>query len=172
MPGPPGTGGVLVGGGALYIVKKSAPEKQAAAWEYLKFLDDPQTQADLAAGTGYVPIRKSSVELPAIQEQWAKEPGYKVAYDQLHHRRRRHRDPGPGHRRVPGGARRGARGRAGDVHPGQGPGRRAEERGEPGRRRDAGVQLPSHRLTHLVSACVIGAVTPELTPRAGRVRCG
>jgi sn-glycerol 3-phosphate transport system substrate-binding protein len=83
MPGPPGKGGVLVGGGALYIVKKSAPEKQAAVWQYLKFLDDPQTQADFAAGTGYVPIRKSSVDLPAIQQQWAKNPGYKVAYDQL-----------------------------------------------------------------------------------------
>ena len=83
MPGPPGKGGVLVGGGALYIIKRSAPEKQAAAWKYLKFLDDPQTQADFAAGTGYVPIRKSSVTLPAIKDQWAKVPGYKVAYDQL-----------------------------------------------------------------------------------------
>jgi sn-glycerol 3-phosphate transport system substrate-binding protein len=83
MPGPPGAGGVLVGGGALYIVKKSAPEKQAAVWQYLKFLVDPQTQADFAAGTGYVPIRKSSVDLPAIQTQWQKNPGYKVAYDQL-----------------------------------------------------------------------------------------
>jgi sn-glycerol 3-phosphate transport system substrate-binding protein len=83
MPGPPGQGGVLVGGGALYIVKKSAPEKQAAVWQYLKFLDDPQTQAEFAAGTGYVPIRKSSVDLPAIKQQWAKVPGYKVAYDQL-----------------------------------------------------------------------------------------
>jgi sn-glycerol 3-phosphate transport system substrate-binding protein len=83
MPGPPGAGGVLVGGGALYIVKKSTPEKQAATWKYLKFLDSPETQATFAAGTGYVPIRKSSVELPAIKDQWAKNPGYKVAYDQL-----------------------------------------------------------------------------------------
>lgn len=83
MPGPPGAGGVLVGGGALYIVKRSAPEKQAAVWQYLKFLDDPQTQADFAAGTGYVPIRKSSVDLPAIKNLWATTPGYKVAYDQL-----------------------------------------------------------------------------------------
>ena len=74
---------MLVSGGALYIVNKSAPEKQAAAWQYLKFLDDPQTQADLRRGTGYVPIRKSSVELPAIKDYWAKNPGYKVAYDQL-----------------------------------------------------------------------------------------
>lgn len=83
MPGPPGRGGVLVGGGALYIVKRSAPAKQAAAWEYLKFLDSPQAQADFAAGTGYVPIRKSSIDLPAIQELWRSNPGYKVAYDQL-----------------------------------------------------------------------------------------
>jgi sn-glycerol 3-phosphate transport system substrate-binding protein len=83
MPGPPGKGGVLVGGGALYIVKKSTPEKKAATWKYLKFLDDPQTQATFAAGTGYVPIRKSSVDLPAIKDQWASNPGYKVAYDQL-----------------------------------------------------------------------------------------
>jgi sn-glycerol 3-phosphate transport system substrate-binding protein len=82
MPGPPGEGSVLVGGGALAIVKKSAPEKQAAAWEYVKFLTDPQTQAELAAGTGYVPVRESSVELPAMKQQWAKEPGYKIAYDQ------------------------------------------------------------------------------------------
>ncbi len=83
MPGPPGKGGVLVGGGALYISKKSAPEKQAAAWQYLKFLVEPDVQAEWAAGTGYVPIRQSSVDMPAIKDQWAKEPGYKVAYDQL-----------------------------------------------------------------------------------------
>lgn len=82
MPGPPGAGSVLIGGGALSIVKRSAPEKQAAAWQYIKFLTDPQTQAEIAAGTGYVPVRKSSVGLPAMKQQWAKEPGYKVAYDQ------------------------------------------------------------------------------------------
>jgi len=30
MPGPVGKGGVLVGGAALYLSKKSSPEKQAA----------------------------------------------------------------------------------------------------------------------------------------------
>lgn len=83
FPGPSGPGGVLVGGAAFYIVNKSSPAKQAAAWEYLKFLDTPQSQATFAAATGYVPIRKSSITLPAIQQLWAKIPGYKVAYDQL-----------------------------------------------------------------------------------------
>ena len=83
MPGPTGKGGVLVGGAALYISAKSAPEKQAAAWQYLKFLDSPETQATFSAASGYVPVRKSSVSLPPIQQQWARIPGYKVAYDQL-----------------------------------------------------------------------------------------
>lgn len=83
MPGPVGEGGVLVGGAALYISRKSAPEKQEAAWVLAKFLDQPDSQADFAAGTGYIPIRKSSVTRPAIQKLWATNPGYKVAYDQL-----------------------------------------------------------------------------------------
>jgi sn-glycerol 3-phosphate transport system substrate-binding protein len=83
MPGPVGKGGILVGGAALYITKDATPEKQDAAWQYIKFLVDPEQQATWAAGTGYVPIRESATELPAIQELWATQPFYKVAYDQL-----------------------------------------------------------------------------------------
>jgi len=83
MPGPKGKGGVLVGGGANYIVKKSSPEKQAAAWQYAKFLNDPQTQAEWSIATGYVPIRQSAANQPQVQQYWAANPGFKVAYDQL-----------------------------------------------------------------------------------------
>ena len=83
MPGPSGAGGVLVGGGALYLSKKSAPEKIAATWEYVKFLVSPAAQAAFAAGTGYVPIRKSSLNEKVLLDRWASEPGYRVAYDQL-----------------------------------------------------------------------------------------
>jgi sn-glycerol 3-phosphate transport system substrate-binding protein len=83
MPGITARGGNSVGGAALYITNKSDPEQQAAAWQYAKFLNEPQSQADWGAATGYVPIRESSVELPAIQEAWAAQPGFKVAYDQL-----------------------------------------------------------------------------------------
>ena len=83
MPGPKGKGGVLVGGAANYIVKKSAPEKQAAAWQFAKFLNDPESQAEWSVGTGYVPIRQSAANMPQVQQQWAQSPGFKVAYDQL-----------------------------------------------------------------------------------------
>jgi sn-glycerol 3-phosphate transport system substrate-binding protein len=85
MPGPSAKnrGGVLVSGGALYMVNKSAPAKQAAAWRYLKFLDDTANMTKWAIGTGYLPIRKSSADSTGMQDYWAQNPTYKVAYDQL-----------------------------------------------------------------------------------------
>jgi sn-glycerol 3-phosphate transport system substrate-binding protein len=85
LPGPSAKnrGGVLVSGGALYMVNKSAPAKQAAAWQYLKFLDDTANMTTWAIGTGYLPIRKSSASSSDMQSYWAKNPYYKVAYDQL-----------------------------------------------------------------------------------------
>jgi sn-glycerol 3-phosphate transport system substrate-binding protein len=83
MPGPTGKGGVLVAGAANFISKKSSSEKQAAAWQFAKFLNEPESQAEWSAGTGYIPIRKSAAGLPAVQRRWAEVPGFKVAYDQL-----------------------------------------------------------------------------------------
>jgi sn-glycerol 3-phosphate transport system substrate-binding protein len=83
MPGPKGKGGVLVGGAANYISRKSSPEKQAAAWQFAKFLNEPESMAEWSAGTGYVPIRQSAANLPPVQQRWATVPGFKVAYDQL-----------------------------------------------------------------------------------------
>jgi sn-glycerol 3-phosphate transport system substrate-binding protein len=83
MPGPKGRGGVLVGGAANFISSKSSPEKQAAAWQFAKFLNEPESQAEWSVGTGYVPIRQAAADLPQVQDYWASNPGFKVAYDQL-----------------------------------------------------------------------------------------
>jgi sn-glycerol 3-phosphate transport system substrate-binding protein len=83
MPGPTGKGGVVVDGAALWISNKSEPAKQAAAWEFAKFLNTADSQATWAAGTGYVPIVTAAADSSAVQELWARIPGYKVAYDQL-----------------------------------------------------------------------------------------
>ncbi|MEX2099791.1 MAG: ABC transporter substrate-binding protein [Acidimicrobiia bacterium] len=83
MPGPAGNGGVLVSGGAMFMVNKSAPEKQAASWQYLKFLDSAESQATWAVGTGYVPITKTAAASKTVTAFWAANPEFKVAYDQL-----------------------------------------------------------------------------------------
>jgi sn-glycerol 3-phosphate transport system substrate-binding protein len=79
----PKKGGVAVSGGELFMVNKSSPEKQAAAWKFIKFLDEPANQAAWSVGTGYVPIRRSAVDEPVLKNAWAATPEYKVAYDQL-----------------------------------------------------------------------------------------
>ncbi|HEX6312342.1 MAG TPA: ABC transporter substrate-binding protein [Acidimicrobiia bacterium] len=82
MPGPE-KGGTIVGGGAVFLVKESSPAEQAAAWEYAKFLNEPEQVAAWSAGTGYLPTREDAIELPALQERWSQFPQFRVGYDQL-----------------------------------------------------------------------------------------
>ncbi|MGQ0804718.1 MAG: ABC transporter substrate-binding protein [Actinomycetota bacterium] len=83
MPGPVDKGGVLVGGAAFYIMKDTSDERQAAAWEYAKFMSTPENVAEWAAGTGYIPIRESSVEMPVFQQRLAEIPEFIIGYNQL-----------------------------------------------------------------------------------------
>jgi sn-glycerol 3-phosphate transport system substrate-binding protein len=76
-------GGVFNQGGELFMVNKSSPEKQAAAWQFEKFLAEPQNVTEWAIATGYIPIRKSSASSSEMQQYWQENPGFKVAYDQL-----------------------------------------------------------------------------------------
>ncbi len=83
MPGPDVNPGTLVGGAALWIPKGHSDVKTAAAWDYVKFLVGAQQQSTWAAGTGYVPVRTSAVDLAPIKDIYTSDPRYKVAYDQL-----------------------------------------------------------------------------------------
>jgi sn-glycerol 3-phosphate transport system substrate-binding protein len=76
-------GGVEPGGSALFISDKVPAAQQAAAWQYVSFLDNVTSQATWAAGTGYIPVRKASVATTTIKNLWATHPGFKVAYTQL-----------------------------------------------------------------------------------------
>ena len=77
------TGGVEPAGSALWISKKSSPAEQAAAWEYISFMDSATSQATWSVSTGYVPLRTAAAQSATVQNAWAKEPGFKVAYTQL-----------------------------------------------------------------------------------------
>jgi sn-glycerol 3-phosphate transport system substrate-binding protein len=76
-------GGIEAGGSALYISDKVPAAAQAAAWEFAVYLDTTQNLATWAAGSGYIPIRKSSIQTATIQNLWASQPAFKIAYDQL-----------------------------------------------------------------------------------------
>lgn len=76
-------GGVPVGDGALWIPKGRSPEKRAAAWQFVKYLVDAKQQASLSMAGGYVPIRQSATEEPALKAAWAKDASFRAGYDQL-----------------------------------------------------------------------------------------
>jgi sn-glycerol 3-phosphate transport system substrate-binding protein len=76
-------GGIEPGGSGVYISNKVPALDQAAAWTYVAYLMNTQSQATWAAGTGYIPVRKSSVQTATVQHLWATQPGYKVAYNQI-----------------------------------------------------------------------------------------
>jgi multiple sugar transport system substrate-binding protein len=76
-------GGVEPGGSGVYISNKVPALDQAASWLYLAYITNTQSQATWAAGTGYIPVRKSSTQTATVQHLWTTEPGYKVAYDEV-----------------------------------------------------------------------------------------
>ncbi|MFP4513065.1 MAG: ABC transporter substrate-binding protein [Acidimicrobiales bacterium] len=83
LPGPTG-GGILVGGAAIWLVEREQTDaERAAAWDYVRFLNEPEQQATWHTGTGYMPIRQAAIELPEVAELWADQPFFRVAYDQL-----------------------------------------------------------------------------------------
>jgi sn-glycerol 3-phosphate transport system substrate-binding protein len=75
--------GAPTGGGNLYVMKKSSPEKQAAAYQFIKFLTEPARLADWTAVTGYVAPRKAAWETESLKKLVAEKPQYVVARDQL-----------------------------------------------------------------------------------------
>jgi sn-glycerol 3-phosphate transport system substrate-binding protein len=76
-------GGIEPGGSGVYISNKVPAIQQAAAWMYLSYLCNTQSQATWAAGTGYIPVRKSSAQTATVQQLWVTNPGYKVAYNEI-----------------------------------------------------------------------------------------
>ncbi len=72
------------GGGNIAIIQRNKNDQQiAAAWEFVKFLMSDEQVAKNAAQTGYLPLTYTSVETDIIQELWAENPLYRVAFEQL-----------------------------------------------------------------------------------------
>ena len=65
---PGDSGGVSVGGGSLWLMDNGDSKRADAAWEFIKFVTGAQQQAEWSIGTGYLPIRKSAVDLPFYQD--------------------------------------------------------------------------------------------------------
>ncbi len=67
--------------GASISVPKSTPEKELAAWLFLKYFTSPEVQAKWAQVSGYYPVRASVAD--SMKDYMDKNPAYKAGYDLL-----------------------------------------------------------------------------------------
>jgi len=74
-----GTGSTLLLPHGLWILNLRPQEEQEAAWKFIKWFLEPEQQAEWFAGSGQLPVSRSSVELPAAQEVLAQYPFFETA---------------------------------------------------------------------------------------------
>lgn len=75
--------GVVIGGAALWLIDAEESNTNAAAWEFMKFMAQPEQQATWHTGTGYFPVRNDMGDNAEMQAFWAENPNFVTAIDQL-----------------------------------------------------------------------------------------
>jgi multiple sugar transport system substrate-binding protein len=70
---------VMFGGNVT--VFKTAPIKQAASWEWIKFFTDKESTVAWAIKSSYMPLRKSAAENADLKALWQTDPQAKQAFD-------------------------------------------------------------------------------------------
>jgi sn-glycerol 3-phosphate transport system substrate-binding protein len=72
-----GKGGPQMAGLFLWILDDRPKEEQEAAWKLVKWLMEPEQQADWFAGSGYLPVRQSAYDLPPAQQVMEEYPHFR-----------------------------------------------------------------------------------------------
>ena len=75
--------GVIIGGAALWLLDSGDEAINDAAWQFMKFLAEPEQQISWHTGSGYFPVRTDVQESEEIQTFWAENPNFATAIDQL-----------------------------------------------------------------------------------------
>ncbi|MDX8046499.1 ABC transporter substrate-binding protein [Gracilibacillus sp. S3-1-1] len=75
--------GVVIGGASLWMVDDNDQAEKDAAWEFMKYLQTPEIQAEWHVGTGYFAINPDAYDEPIVQETYEDLPQFKVTVDQL-----------------------------------------------------------------------------------------
>ncbi|MDH3706059.1 MAG: extracellular solute-binding protein, partial [Acidimicrobiia bacterium] len=70
MPGITDPGKVFISGGAVYMTNTGSPEEQAAAWEFMKFMNEVEAQKTIHLKGSYLPITPAVLNDPEVQAVW------------------------------------------------------------------------------------------------------
>ncbi|MDP2679590.1 MAG: ABC transporter substrate-binding protein [Rhodoferax sp.] len=75
--------GSPTGGGNFYIFKKSTPAQQQAAFEFIRWVTQPERAAQWSIDTGYVAVSQAAYDTPVLKQYGLSFPAALVARDQL-----------------------------------------------------------------------------------------
>jgi sn-glycerol 3-phosphate transport system substrate-binding protein len=82
LPGVPGgTGSPFLINRGFWIINLRPEEEQEAAWKFVKWLVEPEQQAEWFAGSGYLPASHAALDLPVAKDVIAKYPQFQVPLD-------------------------------------------------------------------------------------------
>lgn len=74
---------VPIGGSVIAVMATSSKEKQDAAWKFIKFMTQADSNVYFVQQSGYMPISKKAAESPEMVAFMTKNPNFKVAVNQL-----------------------------------------------------------------------------------------
>lgn len=77
-------GGVSIGGGSLWALASGDDAKEAATWEFVKYMISPEVQSYWNAQSGYFPITVATHDLDSFKANIEQYPQFQTAIDQLH----------------------------------------------------------------------------------------
>jgi len=75
--------GCPTGGSGLSIIAAAPSDRKQAAFEFIKFLAQPENVVFWSQQSGYMPVTESARESSQMQEYFKQNPQFKVAVDQL-----------------------------------------------------------------------------------------
>ncbi len=79
LPYATGAAPATVLSGSNLTILRSTPARQLATWLFIKYATSRDATAGWAAATGYLPVRQSGLQAPAMVSQLAAQPAYRVA---------------------------------------------------------------------------------------------
>ena len=75
--------GIIPTGGNGAVITAKDQEKQAAAWEYIKFASSPEGQKIAVMGSGYMPTNQLAMAPELLGDFYAQNPNWRTSLDQI-----------------------------------------------------------------------------------------
>ncbi len=78
------TGGIIIGGANLWVVKNKDAQRQADAWDFVKYATSAEVSAKFSQATGYFCANTKAYETESMKSYLAEHPNFATAINQLH----------------------------------------------------------------------------------------